>query len=147
MYLRSPTANDVVRLLHIGEQRGFPGMLGSLNCIHWRWKNCPTTWAGQYAGRSGSPSIILEDVANYDLWIWLAYFGISSPAHYVIQGKAYDMGYYSADDIYPKWSTLVQTIRDPRSPQKRYFTMKHESCRKDVKRGFGVLQARFAIVA
>ena len=72
--------------------------------------------------------------------------GIAPPAHYVIQGKEYDMDYYLADDIYPKWSTLVQTIRDPRSPQKEYFARKHESCRKDVERAFGVLQARFAIV-
>jgi len=33
-YLRSPDANDVARLLHIGESRGFPGMLGSLDCMH-----------------------------------------------------------------------------------------------------------------
>ncbi|XP_060190416.1 uncharacterized protein LOC132619574 [Lycium barbarum] len=76
--LRSPTANDVARLLHIGEQRGFPGMLGSLDCMHWRWKNCPTAWAEQYAGRSGSPTIILEVVADYDFWIWHAYFGMPS---------------------------------------------------------------------
>lgn len=68
-YLRSPTANDVARLLYVGKQRGFPGMLGSLDCMHWTWKNCPTAWAGQYAGRSGSPTIILEAVADYDLWI------------------------------------------------------------------------------
>ncbi|KAL5554961.1 hypothetical protein UlMin_037197 [Ulmus minor] len=75
-YLRSPNANDVARLLHIGKRRGFPGMLGSLDCMHWKWKNCPTAWAGQYAGRSGSPTIILEAVADYDLWIWHAYFGL-----------------------------------------------------------------------
>ncbi|KAK4737208.1 hypothetical protein R3W88_000905 [Solanum pinnatisectum] len=125
-YLRSPTPNDVARLLHIGEQRGFTGMLGSLDCMHWKWKNCPTAWAGQYAGRSGSPTIILEAVADYDLWIWHAYF---------------------ADGIYPKWSTIVQTIRDPHSQQKKYFAMKQESCRKDVERAFGVLQSRFAIIA
>ncbi|KAL5552874.1 hypothetical protein UlMin_040275 [Ulmus minor] len=34
-----------------------------------QWKNCPITWAGQYAGRSGSPTIILEAVADYDIWI------------------------------------------------------------------------------
>ncbi|XP_062086372.1 uncharacterized protein LOC133792481 [Humulus lupulus] len=109
-YLRSPNADDVARLLHIGDRRGFPGMLGSLDCMHWKWKNCPNAWGGQYDGRSGSPTIILEAVADYDLWIWHAYFGlpgsnndinvleasylfaniaegIAPPANYVIKGK------------------------------------------------------------
>ncbi|KAK6120693.1 hypothetical protein DH2020_045567 [Rehmannia glutinosa] len=169
-YLRYPTPNDIARLLHVGKERGFPGMLGSLDCMHWRWKNCPTAWAGQYAGRSGSPTIILEVVADYDLWIWHAHFGmpgsnndinvleashlfsnltkgIAPPANFVIQGKEYNMGYYLADSIYPKWSTIVQTIHDPRGPKKKYFAMKQESCRNDVERAFGVLQSRFAIVA
>ncbi|KAK9225992.1 hypothetical protein WN943_011038 [Citrus x changshan-huyou] len=68
-YLRSPNANDVARLLHDGKEHGFPGMLGSLDCMHWKWKNYPTTWAGQYASRSGTPTIILEVVADYDLRI------------------------------------------------------------------------------
>ncbi|XP_048601765.1 uncharacterized protein LOC125580750 [Brassica napus] len=135
-YLRSPTHADVSRLLYIGELRGFPGMLGSLYCMHWKWKNCPTAW-GQYSGRSGSPTIILEAVADYDLWIWHAYFGmpgsnndinvlepsylfsnlaqgIAPHAHYIIQGNEYNMGYYLADGIYPKWSTIVQTIHETR---------------------------------
>ncbi|KAK8956787.1 hypothetical protein KSP39_PZI000415 [Platanthera zijinensis] len=68
-YLRSPNANDVTRLLQKGEERGFPGMLGSLDCMHWQWKNCPTAWADQYSERHGGPTIILEAVASYDLWI------------------------------------------------------------------------------
>lgn len=35
-YLRSPNVDDAARLLHIGERRGFPGMLGSLDCMHWK---------------------------------------------------------------------------------------------------------------
>ena len=35
-YLRKPTANDVARLLYVGKQRGFSGMLGSLDCMHWK---------------------------------------------------------------------------------------------------------------
>ena len=50
-YLRHPTESDIERLLAIGEERGFPGMLGSLDCMHWEWKNCPTAWAGQYTGK------------------------------------------------------------------------------------------------
>ncbi|XP_028094128.1 uncharacterized protein LOC114294200 [Camellia sinensis] len=34
-YLRSPTPTDIARLLAIREVRGFPGMLGSLDCMHW----------------------------------------------------------------------------------------------------------------
>ena len=56
------------------------------------------------------------------------------------------MGYYLGDGIYPKWSTLVQTIHDPRGPKKKLFAMKQEACRKDVEHAFRVLQSRFAIV-
>ncbi|KAK3222730.1 hypothetical protein Dsin_009755 [Dipteronia sinensis] len=40
-YLRSPNATDFARLVRIGKDHGFPGMLGSLDCMHWKWKNCP----------------------------------------------------------------------------------------------------------
>ncbi|KAL5834043.1 hypothetical protein ACOSQ3_017717 [Xanthoceras sorbifolium] len=114
-YLRSPNAYDVARLLQIGEERGFPGMLGSLDC-------------------SNNDINVLE--ASH-LFSNLAK-GLAPPAHYVIQGKEYNTGYYLADGIYPKWSTLVQTIHDPRGPKKRLFAMKQEACRKDVERAFGV---------
>ncbi|KAL5737023.1 hypothetical protein ACOSQ2_031811 [Xanthoceras sorbifolium] len=123
LYLRSPNAYDVARLLQIGEERGFPGMLGSLDC-------------------SNNDINVLE--ASH-LFSNLAE-GLAPPAHYVIQGKEYNTGYYLTDGIYPKWSTLVQTIYDPRGPKKRLFAMKQEACRKDVERAFGVLQSRFAIV-
>ncbi|KAJ6843069.1 putative nuclease HARBI1 [Iris pallida] len=168
-YLRHPTPDDIARLLRKGEERGFPGMLGSLDCMHWAWKNYPTAWAGHYSGRHGGPTIILEAVASYDLWIWHAYFGLpgsnndinvlqssnlfdelaqgkAPPANYTILGKHYDIGYYLADGIYPKWSTLVQTISQPQGRKKQHFATMQERYRKDVERAFGVLQARFAII-
>ncbi|XP_016195274.1 uncharacterized protein LOC107636266 [Arachis ipaensis] len=39
-YLRKPNSNDVRCLLQMAEGRGFPGMLGSIDCMHWQWKNC-----------------------------------------------------------------------------------------------------------
>ena len=45
-YLRKPNREDLKRLLRKADKRGFPGMIGSLDCMHWEWKNCPTAWAG-----------------------------------------------------------------------------------------------------
>ena len=56
------------------------------------------------------------------------------------------MGYYLADNIYPKWATIVQLILHPQELAYEFFANKHESYRKDVEQAFGVLQACFDIV-
>jgi hypothetical protein len=77
-YLRRPTREDVERILKVNESRGFPGMLGSIDCMHWRWENCPLAWRGQFTrGDYGVPTIILEVVASQDLRIWHAFFGVA----------------------------------------------------------------------
>ena len=68
-YLRSPNSNDIARLVTVNEKRGFPGMLESIDCMHWKWKNYPTAWKGQYTRHSCEPTLILEVVASYDCWI------------------------------------------------------------------------------
>jgi hypothetical protein len=50
-YLRHPNKDDAKQILAINEKRGFPGMLGSLDCMHWVWKNCPAAWKGQFQGK------------------------------------------------------------------------------------------------
>ncbi|XP_052622473.1 uncharacterized protein LOC111893182 [Lactuca sativa] len=48
-YLRKPTRNDILQLqAHHASVHGFPGMLGSLDCLHWAWENCPTSYHGQF---------------------------------------------------------------------------------------------------
>ncbi|GKD31233.1 ALP1-like protein, partial [Tanacetum coccineum] len=57
---------------------GFPGMLESIDCMLWGWKNCPKEWHEQFArGDKKYPTIMLEAVASYDLLIWHAFFGIA----------------------------------------------------------------------
>ncbi|RWR92167.1 putative nuclease HARBI1 [Cinnamomum micranthum f. kanehirae] len=169
-YLRTPNSADICRLLSEGERRGFPGMLGSIDCMHWKWKNCPVAWKGMYArGDHREPSLILEAVASYDLWIWHGFFGLlgshndinvldrspiftdlgegrTPPTNYSINGHEYTTGYYLADGIYPSWATFVKTIPCPNGSKATKFAAAQESARKDVERAFGVLQACFSIV-
>ena len=168
-YLRRPTPEDLTRLLHIGEQRGFPGMIGSIDCMHWEWKNCPTAWKGMYSRGTDKPTIVLEAVASYDLWIWHAFFGapgtmndlnildrspvfddiingIAPEVKFNVNGTEYGMAYYLTDGIYPKWATFIQSIRLPQGLKNSLFAKTQETVRKDVERAFGVMQARFAVV-
>ncbi|XP_018513873.2 uncharacterized protein LOC103865118 [Brassica rapa] len=168
-YLRKPTPADLQRLLDNGEYHGFSGMIGSIDCMHWEWKNCPTAWKGQYSRGSGKPTIVLEAVASSDLWIWHAFFGppgtlndinvldrspvfddiINGQAPqvtYSVNGREYHMAYYLTDGIYPKWATFIQSIPLPQGPKAVLFAQRQEAVRKDVERAFGVLQARFAII-
>ncbi|XP_004296262.1 PREDICTED: uncharacterized protein LOC101295613 [Fragaria vesca subsp. vesca] len=65
-YLRAPNAVDLQRPLHKGQQRGFPGMIGSISCMHWKWKNCLKGWFGAFSSRKRYHTVILEVVASYD---------------------------------------------------------------------------------
>nr|VDD57739.1 unnamed protein product [Brassica oleracea] len=168
-YLRRPTPDDLQRLLDVGEVRGFPGMICSIDCMHWQWKNYPTAWKGQYTCGSGKPTIVLEAVASQDLWIWHAFFGLSGTLNDInvldrspvfddiLEGRApkvkfkvnnhtYRMAYYLTDGIYPNWSTFIQSISLPQGPKVELFAERQESSRKDVERAFGVLQSRFALL-
>jgi len=66
-YLMAPNETDIYRLLSIREQRGFPAMLRSIDCMHWKWKKCPIAWHGIYTGHCREPTIILEAMASQDL--------------------------------------------------------------------------------
>ncbi|XP_033143046.1 uncharacterized protein LOC117132543 [Brassica rapa] len=168
-YLRRPTPEDLERLLHKGEQRGFPGMIGSIDCMHWEWKNCPTAWHGMYSRGTDKPTIVLEAVASYDLWIWHAFFGapgtmndlnildrspvfddiingVAPEVNFHVNGREYNLAYYLTDGIYPEWATFIRSIRLPQGPKHSLFATAQESVRKDVERAFGVLQARFAVI-
>ena len=41
------------------ERRGWPGMLASIDCMHWNWKNCLKAWQGMYCGKSRDATIVL----------------------------------------------------------------------------------------
>nr|KAE8941447.1 hypothetical protein PF009_g8765 [Phytophthora fragariae] len=68
-YLRKPTKDDLETLLAENASRGFPGMIGSLDCMHWTWKNCPTAWQGAFQGANNDLNVLersplLNDLVN-----------------------------------------------------------------------------------
>jgi hypothetical protein len=122
-YLRLPNKHDTAKLLAVGEGRGFPGMLGSIDCMHWGWKIYLTAWHGMYWEHRKEPIIILEAIASKDLWIWHTFVGMSGShndvnvlqrfpifarlaegqgpqVNYHINGNDYSIGYYLADTIH-----------------------------------------------
>ncbi|GJU08022.1 transcription elongation factor SPT6 [Tanacetum coccineum] len=68
-FLRKPNVNDIRKLYDAYNRiHGLPGMLGSIDCMHWEWINCPKAWHGQFGrGDKKYPTIMLEAVASYDL--------------------------------------------------------------------------------
>ncbi|XP_033133985.1 uncharacterized protein LOC117127523 [Brassica rapa] len=122
-YLRRPTPDDLQRLLNIGELRGFPGMVGSIDCT-----------LNDINVLDRSP--VFDDIIN----------GHAPEVNFSVNGNSYSMAYYLTDGIYPKWATFIQSISLPQGPKAALFAQCQEAVRKDVERAFGVLQARFAIV-
>nr|XP_043620171.1 protein ALP1-like [Erigeron canadensis] len=170
-YLRSPTSHDVACLYEVHEARHhLPGMIGSIDCTHWTWRNCPHSLRGQYhRGDHERPTIILEVVASYDLWFWHAYFGVSgsnndinvlkqSPLFipevngkfpeyaFEVNGHRYNRGYYLGDGIYPPWSCFLKAYAYPVARKEKILKKLQESARKDIERAFGLLKNKWAII-
>ncbi|GJS18015.1 putative nuclease HARBI1 isoform X2 [Tanacetum coccineum] len=136
-FLRRPTATDIQKTYELHEEKhGLPGMLGSIDCMHWDWKNCPKSLHGQFKRSTNKyPTLMLEVVADQKLWIWHAYFGVP--------GANNDLNVLYADGIYPAWSTFVKTFSVTRDEKNLKFKRVQEAARKDIERAFRVLQSHW----
>jgi hypothetical protein len=73
---RIPTATDLAAVNELHKRvHGVKGMLGSLDCMHTYWKNCPVAWQQSFKGKQAGPTIVLEAAADYNLWFWHASYG------------------------------------------------------------------------
>ncbi|GJV54131.1 ALP1-like protein [Tanacetum coccineum] len=145
-------------------------MLGSIDCMHWEWRNCLVSWQGQYGrGDKKYPTIMLEADASQDLWIWHTFFGIASANNdinvldnsslfddlleditlavpFVVNRVGFENRYYLPDGIYPRWISFVKSFTVANDVKHSYFKKCQESARKDVECAFGVLQGRWRII-
>jgi Plant transposon protein len=173
VYLRSPTKADARRLSRMHEvEFGVPGCIGCLDCTHVYWRTCPRAWHGQYEGKEGCATIVLEAVADYTTRIWHTCFGFpgtlndiniwdQSPLlrsflngsfgrdvdfEYEINGVVFDQLWIMVDGIYPELSRFVKNISEPITDDHRYYSKWQESCRKCVERAFGILKRKFHVL-
>ena len=167
--LRHPTADDINRLLDEGLKSGFPGCIGSIDCMHWEWKNCPSSWKGMFQGKSGVPTVVLEAIADHDCRFW--HFNFGSPGtlndvnildrsplfdnavrgqapkvNFSVNNNDYNCAYWLGDGIYPRYACFVKTFPRPQTRMQKLFASAQEAKRKDIERAFGILQARFHIL-
>lgn len=120
-----------------------------------------------YTGHVHKPTVILEVVAFYDLWIWHAFFGmprsfndinvldISFPYLMNIVVVMPLLQNLSSMGDNTNWDTILLMAfiqnEQPLSPirelvKETLFAKIQEAYRKNIERVFGVLQARFVIV-
>jgi hypothetical protein len=167
--LRHPTIDDTNCLLNKGRDSGFPGCIGSIDSMHWEWKNCPSSWKGMFQGKSGRPTVVLEAIAHHSCRFWHFHFGSPgslndinvldrSPlfynavngeapqVNYVVNGNRYCYAYWLADGIYSTYACFVKTFPQPKTRMQKMFASAQEAKRKDIERSFGILQARFHIL-
>jgi len=135
VYLRKPTLSDLQRLLSDYEKAGFPGCMGCVDCSHWVWKNCPMSLHGQYQAKSMKRSIVMETVADKDLYLWHFYTGLPGamndlnvmafsqlfqtmlagsnppPISYTVNGVERTLPYYLCDGIYAEHPVLINTSK------------------------------------
>ena len=177
-YLRLPTPNDVKAITGLHEvKHGVPGMIGSLDCMHTYWKNCPTAWQGSFCGAKKKPTIVLEASCDYHLFFWHCSYGYSGSLNdinilnqshlqrglidgtfaeierrsgtvpFSIGGDQFSKLFFLVDGIYPRYSRFVKAVKQPITAEEKQFTLFQELARKDIERAFGVLQVKFKAVA
>ena len=173
IFARKMTRVDARRISAMHEaEHGVPGMIGSLDCTHVFWKNCPVAWQGSQTGKEGKPTITLEACVDYNLWFWHASFGWPGSLNdiniwnrssllkrfldgsfaedvdfeFEIGGRSFGRLWLLVDGIYPEISRFVKTIEEPPNHRAFSFSSWQEGARKDVERGFGVLKRKFQIL-
>ena len=170
---RPPTSMERKAISTAMKGKGFPGCLGSWDCKHFNWKNCPMRLAGQHQGHAegGKKTLILEAISDHRKYIWYANFGDPgslndinvldrssivgsllsgdigiTTAPYTINGNRRDWMYFLVDGIYPDWAIFVSTFSTTTDPKKLKFSAAQERVRKDIECAFGIIVQQFHVL-
>ncbi len=164
VYLRMPTKSDEFKIKALHKKgHDLSGCLGSLDVTKIHWGQCPAGWKGQFQGKEVYPTIGLQAVSDYNLWIWQSVFGyLGSPndiniwdwsplyepmldgTHdkidfsFEINGEHFSQLYCLDDGVYPSLSRYLLTVNDQTTPLDCFFALRQERFMKSITRAFGV---------
>ena len=169
------TSVELARVESVYRQMGFPGCVGSIDCVHVAWEGCPALWRNHYKGAKGYPSIAYEVVCDHNLFILATTCGFSGTTNDKTISR-YDLfvdevkrgakyvdhefqlmrrdgtwtthrgGWLLCDGGYHRWRCMQCPTRHSSDADEIRFSRHIESVRKDIERTFGVLKGRFRIL-
>lgn len=123
-------------ILRIDVDPAFPDCVGSWECQHWAWKNCPVTRAERFKSKEKKNKIASKAIAGAKMWIWGCRFGKPSsmndinvldcsplvsgifnetllpPFEYEVNRKEWNCLYFLVGGIHAQWSVLVSAIAE-----------------------------------
>lgn len=172
---REPSVTELQRLSGSFTSPGFPGCVGSVDCMKTKWKNCPRARKGQYYNpKDGKLAMMIcEAVADGDLYSWHWFAGrpgtsidvtiadysplfndiltdrrcIHLPNGYMLGGVRRSWPVFNlGDGIYLQWAIFFLPVAAATTENEKHAGQRQESFREDVERVFGCLQGRFRIL-
>ena len=177
VYVHGPRNNEELNTItSLYAACGFPGCVGSTDCVHIRWEMCPAVWASAYRnGKHNYASIAYEmtvdhskrfqsttighygttsdkTVVKFDGFVTEVRFGeLFTQAQYKLQIDdnrwIVEKGLYLlVDGGYHKWRIMQCPLKHTVEEDEARWSEFAESIRKDVECSIGILKKRYQLL-
>jgi hypothetical protein len=173
IYCNPPeTPEEIEKTMGIYDRLGFPGCIGSTDCVHIRWDRCASGERFLHKGKEGFPTLSYEvtvdhtskiiavthgfpgtrndrTIVRFDGFVTDIHDGVRyKDVKYkmrTIEGEEYEEtgAWLLVDGGYHKWRCLQCPLKHSAIPRESLWSEWAETVRKDVECAFGVLKGRF----
>ena len=65
-YISLPTGDDLKAVVARYTRMGFPGCVGSTDCVHFYWDRCPHNSRHLYLGKEGKPTVAYSMIVDHN---------------------------------------------------------------------------------
>jgi Plant transposon protein len=173
IYCNPPeTDAEISSTMAVYNRLGFPGCIGSTDCVHIRWECCASGDRFLHKGKEGYPTLSYEVTVDHtskiiavthgfpgtrndqtivrfdgfvtDIHDGIRYKDVTYPMN-TITGQQFEQkgAWLLVDGGYHKWECLQCPLKHSAIPRETLWSEWAETVRKDVECTFGVLKGRF----